>query len=153
MTIVCSKAKDIGASTREGGFILAVDGGILVGGCAGIHNVPALKGIHVSMKSGMLAAEAILDCLAKEDTTANGLENYPEAIEKSWLKKELYEGRNFYQALSKKGISKFFHLGAQYVTGGRGFCDRMPIEDDSQALKPVKASGLSADQSDEYENI
>jgi electron-transferring-flavoprotein dehydrogenase len=121
-----------------------VDGGLLVGGCAGIHNVPALKGIHVSMKSGMLAAEAILEALADEDTTANGLARYPVAIEKSWLKKELYEGRNFYQALSKKGVSKFLHLGAQYVTGGRGFCDRMPLENDSGTLKPVKDSGLDA---------
>jgi electron-transferring-flavoprotein dehydrogenase len=121
-----------------------VDGGLLVGGCAGIHNVPALKGIHVSMKSGMLAAEAILEALADEDTTANGLARYPVVIEKSWLKKELYEGRNFYQALSKKGVSKFLHLGAQYVTGGRGFCDRMPLENDSGTLKPVKDSGLDA---------
>jgi len=128
---------------------LIVDGGMLVGGCAGIHNVPALKGIHVSMKSGMLAASSILVALEKGDTTGEGLACYPEAIEKSWLKNELYEGRNFYQALSKKGVSKFFHLGAQYLTGGRGFRDRMPIEDDSRTLKPIKDSGLDADRSKE----
>lgn len=124
---------------------LVVDGGVLVGGCAGIHNVPALKGIHVSMKSGMLASEAILDALAEGDTTGNGLARYPGAIEKSWLKKELYEGRNFYQALSKKSVSKFFHLGAQYVTGGRGFQDSMPLENDSRTLKPVGDSEMDAD--------
>ena len=144
------KVIEQGARTvSTGGYFsmpkLVVDGGILVGGCAGIHNVPALKGIHVSMKSGMLAAEVILDSLAKEDLTGNGLAGYPEAIENSWLKKELYGGRNFYQALSKKGISKFFHLGAQYITGGRGFCDRMPLEDDAQTLNPVNSSGLDAD--------
>ncbi|MEJ2040758.1 MAG: NAD(P)/FAD-dependent oxidoreductase, partial [Desulfosarcinaceae bacterium] len=36
---------------------LAVDGGLFIGACASIHNTPALKGIHVGMKSGMLAAE------------------------------------------------------------------------------------------------
>jgi len=146
------KVIEQGARTvSTGGYFsipkLVVDGGILVGGCAGIHNVPALKGIHVSMKSGMLAADVILDFLAKEDLSGNGLASYPEAIEKSWLKKELYEGRNFYQALSKKGISKFFHLGAQYITGGRGFCDRLPLRDDAQTLNPVKGSGLDADGS------
>jgi electron-transferring-flavoprotein dehydrogenase len=146
------KVIEQGARTvSTGGYFsmpkLVVDGGMLVGGCAGIHNVPALKGIHVSMKSGMLAAEAILDALADGDTTGDGLARYPDAIEKSWLKNELYEGRNFYQALSKKGISKFFHLGAQYVTGGRGFRDRMPLEDDSQTLKTIKNSGLDADRS------
>ena len=126
---------------------LVVDGGMLVGGCAGIHNVPALKGIHVSMKSGMLAAEAILGALENGDTTEDGLAGYPDAVESSWLKKELYEGRNFYQALSKKGLAKFFHLGAQYVTKGRGFLDRMPLEKDSQALKPVNDNGLGTDRS------
>ena len=145
------KVIEQGARTvSTGGYFsmpkLVVDGGMLVGGCAGIHNVPALKGIHVSMKSGMLAAEAILEALAEGDTTGNGLASYPDAIEKSWLKNELYEGRNFYQALSKKGVSKFFHLGAQYVTGGRGFQDRMPLENDGRTLKSVRDSGLDADR-------
>lgn len=140
------KVIEQGARTvSTGGYFsmpkLVVDGGVLVGGCAGIHNVPALKGIHVSMKSGMLAAGAILEALVEGDISGDRLAHYPDAIEKSWLKSELYEGRNFYQALSKKGVSKFFHLGAQYVTGGRGFRDRMPLEDDSRALKPVNDSG------------
>ncbi len=148
------KVMEQGARTvSTGGYFsmpkLIADGAMLVGGCAGIHNVPALKGIHVSMKSGMLAAETILDALGNGDTSGDGLARYPDAIEKSWLKNELYEGRNFYQALLKKGVSKFFHLGAQYVTGGRGFCDRMPIEDDSRTLKPVKDSGLDADGPEE----
>jgi electron-transferring-flavoprotein dehydrogenase len=46
------------------------------------------------------------------------------------------------QTLSKKGVSKFFHLGAQYVTGGRGFRDGMLLEDDSRTLKPINDSGL-----------
>ncbi len=128
---------------------LVMDGGLLVGGCAGIHNVPSLKGIHVSMKSGVLAAEAILEALAEGDTTKDGLARYPDTIEKSWLKNELYEGRNFYQALSKKGVSKFFHLGSQYVTGGRGFQDKMPLEKDSRTLKTIRDSGLDADLSKE----
>jgi electron-transferring-flavoprotein dehydrogenase len=40
---------------------LAVDGGLFIGASAGIQYMPGLKGIHVSMKSGMLAAEAIMD--------------------------------------------------------------------------------------------
>lgn len=141
------KVIEQGARTvSTGGYFsmpkLVVDGGVLVGGCAGIHNVPALKGIHVSMKSGMLAAGAILEALVAGDISGDRLAHYPDAIEKSWVKNELYEGRNFYQALSKKGVSKFLHLGAQYITGGRGLRDRMPLEDDSRALKPVNDSGL-----------
>jgi electron-transferring-flavoprotein dehydrogenase len=147
------KVMEQGARTvSTGGYFsipkLVVNGGMLVGGCAGIHNVPALKGIHVSMKSGMLAADILLDALTNGDTTDRGLASYPEAMAKSWLHQELYTGRNFYQALSKKGIAKFFHLGAQYITGGRGVHDRMPLEDDSQTLRAIQKSGSVPDTSD-----
>ena len=60
-------------------------------------------------------------------------------FEKSWLKQEIYEGRNFSQAMSKKGLIKVIHLGAQYFTKGRGICDKMPVEEDYRTLRPVKA--------------
>lgn len=123
---------------------LCVNGGLLVGGCAEIHNTPALKGIHVGMKSGMLAAEAIVDALAKEDVSAAGLDGYRQAFERSWIKREMWEGRNFAQALAKKGIAKFIHLGAQYVTGGRGVVDPMDLEADADTLKPM-GSGAAAE--------
>ncbi len=122
---------------------LAVDGGLLVGGCAEIHNTPALKGVHVGMKSGMLAAEAAVAALAREDVSAAGLDGYQQAFEQSWIKSEMWEGRNFAQALSKKGIAKFVHLGAQYVTGGRGIVDPMDMEADADTLKPM-VKGVSA---------
>jgi electron-transferring-flavoprotein dehydrogenase len=50
----------------------------------------------------------------------------------------MFEVRNFSQALSKKGLIKFIHLGAQYVTKGRGVYDNMPIKQDYNTLKPVK---------------
>ncbi len=116
---------------------LALDGGLLIGGCAQIHNAPALKGIHVGMQSGMLAAQAIAGALAAQNTSAAALDAYPQALEQSWVKREMWEGRNFAQALTRKGIAKFFHLGAQYVSGGRGFVDPMDMEADAETLKPV----------------
>ncbi len=38
---------------------------------------------------------------------------------------------------------KFIHLGAQYVTGGRGFVDKMPLEEDYTTLKAL--NGEQAD--------
>jgi electron-transferring-flavoprotein dehydrogenase len=55
----------------------------------------------------------------------------------SWINEQLYEGRNFYQALSKTNPMKFIHLGAQYFTGGRGFVDNMSLEEDYKTLKPL----------------
>jgi len=117
---------------------LAVDGAVFVGASASMLNAPALKGIHTSMKSGMLAAKAILEALSKEDFTQQTLYAYHDMFNKSWLKDEVYEGRNFAQALSKKMPAKIFHLGAQYLTQGRGFVDKMSIEKDSNTLSPLK---------------
>jgi electron-transferring-flavoprotein dehydrogenase len=115
---------------------LAVRGGLFIGSSASMLNAPALKGIHTSMKSGMLAAETIMEAFAKGRFTQETL-NYGHRLEASWLKKELYIGRNFAQAVSKKGLAKFFHIGVQYLTGGRGIFDKMPMREDAKSLTPL----------------
>jgi electron-transferring-flavoprotein dehydrogenase len=117
---------------------LVVDGGVFVGACASMQNTPGLKGVHVSMKSGMLAAEAIIEAFEKGSFKRETLRVYHDLFEKSWLKEEIVEGRNFSQAVSKKGLIKFFHLGAQYFTKGRGLKDKMPIKEDYTTLRPAK---------------
>ena len=136
------KVIEQGARTvSTGGYFsmpkLAVNGAVFVGGCAAIHNSPALKGIHVSMKSGMLAAEVIASALKENRFDEEALSPYRTLLDSSWLGKEMIEGRNFSQALAKKGIVKFVHLGAQYVTKGRGLTDRMALEEDHTTLKPA----------------
>jgi electron-transferring-flavoprotein dehydrogenase len=130
---------------------LAVDGAVLVGGAAEIHNGPAIKGIHVGMKSGMQAAEAIVDALAREDLSASGLAAYPRALEQSWVKTELWEGRNFTQALAKKGLAKFFHLGAQYISRGRGFKDPMALQADADTLRPLAPNAQIEEAKSHYD--
>jgi electron-transferring-flavoprotein dehydrogenase len=130
---------------------LAVDGALFVGGCASIHNTPALKGIHVGMKSGMLAAEAGFDALNKEDVSAAELHAYPEKLRQSWVHSETWEGRNFAQALAGKGLSKFFHLGAQYLTKGRGIIDPMSMEEDAKTLKPMSNTGNEDKKEEKYD--
>lgn len=128
-------------SLGNGGYYtvpeLAVDGAVFVGSGASMLNAPALKGIHTSMKSGMLAAEAIAEALQKGQYTKETLASYADALENSWLKKELFIGRNFAQALSKKMPAKAIHIGLQYLTGGRGIVDRLPIQEDSKTLRPL----------------
>ncbi len=116
---------------------LAADGALFVGGAAAIQNTPGLKGIHVSMKSGMLAAEAALAAVASGDVSEKTLSLYPRRLEESWLKTEIYEGRNFAQALAKKMPAKLIHLGAQYLTGGRGLIDPLRHREDCRTLKPA----------------
>jgi len=137
------KVIESGARTvSTGGYYtipkLAVDGAMFVGGAAGMQHVPGLKGIHTSMKSGMLAAEAILAALEKQNFSKETLGLYQKLFDESWLKEEIYEGRNFSQALTKKMPIKMIYLGAQYVTKGQGVRDYMPITEDYKTLKPVE---------------
>jgi len=87
---------------NEGGFQsipkLTFPGGCLVGCTAGFLNVPKIKGTHTSMKSGMLAAEAVFDAL---DGQVAEPASYGEKIESSWLWDELYRVRNIRPAFSQ----------------------------------------------------
>jgi electron-transferring-flavoprotein dehydrogenase len=118
---------------------LAVDGALFTGNGAAMHSTPAIKGIHLSMKSGMLAAETIMEALSAGSVSRLALESYPRRLETSWAGEELREGRNFAQALAKKGPAKWIHLAAQHITKGKGLIDRLPSVDDAETLRPLAA--------------
>lgn len=81
---------------------LVFPGGALIGCTAGFVNVPRIKGSHNAMKSGMLAAEAIIESLAKENA-APSLTQYPAKLRESWVWKDLNAVRNVKPALSAWG--------------------------------------------------
>ena len=91
-----------GAKTiPEGGFFALPDrfhfpGGMIVGDGAGLVNVPALKGIHYAMRSGMLAAESAFEALAPGRTAwePGALESYDRALRESYVWKDLQRVRN-----------------------------------------------------------
>lgn len=86
---------------NEGGFQsipkLTFPGGVLTGCSAGFMNVPRVKGSHYAMKSGILAAESIMDTLASEATKeTEGVEPkcYGDRVKESYIWKDLYKVRN-----------------------------------------------------------
>jgi len=85
-------AKRIGYGARslcEGGYQslpkLDFPGGLLIGDSAGFLNVPKIKGIHMAMKSGMVAAETLHQ---------GNISTYQANLEQTWLWQELYAVRN-----------------------------------------------------------
>ena len=92
---------------NEGGYQaipkLVFPGGMLIGDTAGFLNVPKIKGTHTSMKSGMVAAEAVAAALAGEERPAV-LDSYPTALEASWVYEELKAVRNIRPAFAKWGM-------------------------------------------------
>ena len=136
---------EYGAKTLpEGGLYsipkLYVDNALIVGDSAGLVAMPALKGIHLSIKSGMLAAQTAADALLNNDTSEKALSQYESLLNDSFIHKELYPVRNFRQGFAKGLIVGGLHFGTQLITGGAGFSGRLRSHADY--LTTVKLSEL-----------
>ena len=70
-------------------------GGLLIGCDAGTMNSVKIKGNHTAMKSGLLAAETVIEALAQGESAPADLVSFATNIEKSWMHDELYKARNF----------------------------------------------------------
>ncbi|MCC7394513.1 MAG: electron transfer flavoprotein-ubiquinone oxidoreductase [Sphingomonadaceae bacterium] len=81
---------------------LVFPGGALIGCTAGFLNVPRIKGSHTAMKSGMMAADAVVAAICGQ-RSHDELAAYPEAFEDSWVKKELSVVRNTVPLVKKFG--------------------------------------------------
>ena len=91
---------------NEGGWQsvprLAFPGGALIGCSAGFVNVPRIKGSHTAMKSGMLAAEAIVAAV-KAGREKDELGEYDTAVRTSWIATELKKVQNAEPLVAKWG--------------------------------------------------
>jgi len=96
-------------------------GWMIIGDSAGFLNSQRLKGIHLAIKSGMLAAETAFDALRSNHNDCVTLQ---KKIEASWIEEELFPVRNFHQGFEKGFIPGMLHAGLQQFTGGMGFGNR-----------------------------
>ena len=103
---------------------VAGDGWMILGDSAGFLNSQRLKGIHLAIKSGMLAAETAFDALKKNDLSASSLSAFQSRVDNSWIKEELWKVRNFHQGFEHGFWRGMFHAGIQQFTGGRGLRSR-----------------------------
>jgi electron-transferring-flavoprotein dehydrogenase len=94
---------------------LSMPGAVLVGDAGGMVDTAALKGVHHSIRSGMLAAEAIYRNLK----TGQSLESYEEAVEQSTIGTELYQVRNTRQAFQKGFLVGSLLAGPSIMSKGR----------------------------------
>jgi electron-transferring-flavoprotein dehydrogenase len=109
----------------EGGFWsmprLAGDGFLVCGDSAGFLNSQRLKGIHLAMKSGMLAAETIVEALREGGIDEARLRRYEQKVRASWAHRELWQVRNFHQAFDHGLYAGMFQAAVGMVTRGRGW--------------------------------
>jgi len=129
-----------GAKTiPEGGFLslpkqLHAPGLLICGDGAGLVNVPALKGIHYAIESGSLAAEAAFAALQRGQTpsTPGALAVYDEALQQSFVWKDLREVRNMRQAFGRGFWLGGALAGAMTATKGRFPPGDAPSERDTE---------------------
>ena len=97
---------------------LFVDGALIVGDAANFVNSMRLKGIHLAMRSGMLAAETAFDAVRSGDSSSAKLHAYKRAVDASAIKTELYPVRNVHQAFGAGLVAGSMAAGMAIYTKG-----------------------------------
>lgn len=135
------EVQEWGAKTiPEGGYnaipeTLHGDGLVMVGDALGLVNVPALKGIHYAMMSGILAARSIFQALKKDQVNAECLKSYSESIHSSWIGSDLKKVRNLRHAFKSGFYSGGLKAGLMTVTAGAFPGDGHYPEEDADEAK------------------
>jgi len=133
-----------GAKTIPTGALYAqpklyVDGALLVGDSASMCNIMKLAGVHLAMKSGMLAAETIVDALEADDFSTNTLGGYAERYRSSWAYEEHLQGRNFTGSNEIHPLfGMFVNIPLMVLTGGRGLIDPIRTHPGHTRMKKLR---------------
>ncbi len=148
------KLVQYGAKTvPAGGFFsvptLTFPGGLIIGDSANLFNAQKIKGVHIAIRSGMLAAETILDCLVREDFSEPRLEQYRTAMLQSKEVSDLYRVRNFHQTMQKGFYKGMILMSIQHILGGSIFRSRLESISDHLHMKKVAALYGTDSPSDE----
>jgi electron-transferring-flavoprotein dehydrogenase len=101
------------------------DGLLLIGEAAGFLNAMRLKGVHLAIKTGILAAETAAEAVSASDTSSARLQGFAARVDASSVRTELWKVRNFHQGFKHGLVAGLVNSGLQMVTGGRGLVDPM----------------------------
>ena len=112
-------------------------GALIIGCNAGTLNMPKIKGSHTAMKSGIIAAETIIDHInSKVD-----LSEYENSFKSSWVFKELYQARNVKPSFQWGLIPAMIFTGIdQKIFGGRLPFTLQHKHADHEALIPARSA-------------
>ncbi len=122
-------------------------GALLVGDSAGFMNMTRLKGIHLAMKSGMLAAETAFDVLktaalsgSAPDASLEKTKTYWKRVLDSWVFDELWKVRNFRQGFQKDSFGFLrgaIAAGPHIQSGGLWPPGRLGLVEDHHRIRKI----------------
>jgi len=137
-----------GAKTiPEGGWFSLprpyMPGAMLVGDSAGFLNISRLKGIHLAMKSGMLAAETAFEILREQaEPTEARTKAYWKRVLDSWIFEEMWKVRNFRQLFQKRPFGFLRGMavaGVHIQSGGLWPPGKVGLLPDHHRMKRLKS--------------
>jgi electron-transferring-flavoprotein dehydrogenase len=148
-----------GAKTiPEGGLFsqprLYHEGVLLIGDSGGFCDGFKLKGVHMGIKSGMLAAETLVQGLTKKDFSSSTLAVIEDKYKASWAYKQQRQARNFHAAWKwvhawpawlgyLRQLPFFINTGLLFITGGRGLFKQISASADHTHMKKLSALTMS----------
>jgi electron-transferring-flavoprotein dehydrogenase len=102
------------------------DGVLIAGDAGGFLNSLRFKGIHLAMRTGMLAAETAFEAVRKGDVSSATLASYQARIDASDVRRELYPVRNVHQSFGYGLLAGVAYSGFSLISGGWWVRDPMP---------------------------
>jgi len=135
------KILEFGAKTLpEGGWHSVPkyygDNFMIVGDSAGFLSTARLKGIHLAIRSGMLAAKTASKAIVRNNSSEKTLSDYERLVNNSSIYKELYPIRNMRAVMQEGMIIGGLKMGMQLVTGGACLVVP-PYESDAKTTQKV----------------
>jgi len=133
-------------SVPEGGWNsiskIYADNVLILGDSAGFVAMPALKGIHLSVTSGICAAKTIMHAFKQNDTSESTLCLYKKLIDDSMIKKDMYPVRNFRAVMTQGMYIGGLKFGVGLLTNGACLLTPKLEKDNSTLDKTAKYKGM-----------
>jgi electron-transferring-flavoprotein dehydrogenase len=115
---------------------------MIIGDSASFLDAARIKGIHLSMKSGMLAAETAFEAMKSGDNSDEALSLFKKKIDESWVREVMEPTQNFHAGFANGGM----------ITGGisylwskiAGAGDIKPVAEDHTHMKQLNGKALPA---------
>ena len=116
---------------------LHADGVLIAGDAGGFVNSMRLKGIHLAMRTGMLAAETAFEAVRAGDVSSAVLQAYQTRVDASAVRRELYPVRNVHQSFGYGLLAGLAYAGLSLVSGGWWVRDPMPAHAGFERMKKI----------------
>jgi electron-transferring-flavoprotein dehydrogenase len=127
------------------------DGLLLIGDAASMCNAARLAGVHMAIKTGMMAAETVVGAFAQKDFSTVTLGDYTERYRNSWAFEEHWKDRNFHGGWEKGVLFFVHHVPASLVTNGRGLMDNLKAKAGHEHMKKLSELPPDRRQKEEFE--